>query len=349
MTKDRRLGKGLAALLGTPIENERGGDYGLSTDPRPSEPKASRGDAGEPITDRATKLQASDIDDGSDIAASNGQALQINVYEIDNNPFQPRRQFDQDEIAALAESLKTHEQLQPVIVRRDGDRYQLISGERRLRAAIHAGLTTVRAEIREADDRMVAELAIVENLQRKDLNAVEKAMSFRNYIDQHGCQQNELAKRLKIDRSTIANLMRLLELPEEVLSAIQAETLTAGHARALLPLGDEDLQCELARTIIKEQWSVRQTESHVSDLLQAEEDQETGDRGAATVRKKQVTSPQISSLERQLRMDLGTKVEIKQSAKGKGKIVVHFANAEEFERITASMAGEASYPEVAAA
>ncbi|QDV69782.1 putative chromosome-partitioning protein ParB [Rosistilla carotiformis] len=341
MTKDRRLGKGLAALLGTPIENERGGDIGLSTDPRP----ASSADEG-PVVQRATKLQASDIDDGTTPA---GKLVHLNVYEIDNNPFQPRRQFNPDEIAALAESLKSHEQLQPVIVRRDGQRFQLISGERRLRAAIHAGMTTVRAEIREADDRMVAELAIVENLQRKDLNAVEKAMSFRHYIEQHGCQQNELAKRLKIDRSTVANLMRLLELPTEVLDAIQKEALTAGHARALLPLGDEDLQCELAQTIINEHWSVRQTEAYVSDQLQAEEDLESGERGNATPRKKQVTSPQVSSLERQLRMDLGTKVEIKQSSKGKGKIVVHFTNPDEFERITAMMAGQVSAPEVAAA
>ncbi|WP_417729826.1 ParB/RepB/Spo0J family partition protein [Rosistilla oblonga] len=342
MTKDRRLGKGLAALLGTPIENEQGGDIGLATEPRPR-----RTDAAGPSVQRPTKLEPSDIDNGAEPAA--GQAVHLNVYEIDNNPFQPRRQFDTTEIAALAESLKSHEQLQPVIVRRDGERYQLISGERRLRAAIHAGMTTVRAEIREADDRMVAELAIVENLQRKDLNAVEKAMSFRNYIDQHGCPQNELAKRLKIDRSTVANLMRLLELPEAVLEAIQEETITAGHARALLPLGDEDLQTELTQTIIKEQWSVRQTESHVSDILQAEEDEEMGGQAAPTARKKQVTSPQISSLERQLRMDLGTKVEIKQTAKGKGKIVVHFANPEEFERITASMAGHDSLPETAAA
>ncbi|QDS89358.1 putative chromosome-partitioning protein ParB [Rosistilla ulvae] len=347
MTKDRRLGKGLAALLGTPIENERGGDIGLSTEPRSTQTESAAPATNvAPVSRQATKLQPSDIDDGTVPA---GQVVHLNVYEIDNNPFQPRRQFDTEEIAALAESLKSHEQLQPVIVRRDGERYQLISGERRLRAAIHGGMTTVRAEIREADDRMVAELAIVENLQRKDLNAVEKAMSFRNYIDQHGCPQNELAKRLKIDRSTVANLMRLLELPDAVLDAIQEGTLTAGHARALLPLGDDDLQCELAETIAKEQWSVRQTESHVSDILQAEEDQETGGQAASAVRKKQVASPQISSLERQLRMDLGTKVEIKQTAKGKGKIVVHFANPEEFERITAAMAGEGSYPEVAAA
>ena len=134
--------------------------------------------------------------------------------------------------------------LQPILVRRVGDRYQLISGERRLRAAIQAGWTTVPARVREADDRLVAELAIVENLQRKDLNPVEKAMSFKRYLEQHGCSQEDLARRLKIDRSTIANLMRLLELPEPVLAALRRGDLSAGHARALLPLGDEAMQVE---------------------------------------------------------------------------------------------------------
>ena len=138
----------------------------------------------------------------------------LSVYEIDDNPFQPRREFSESEIASLAESLKEHDMLQPVLVRRVGERWQLISGERRLRAAIQAGWNQVPARVRHADDRLVAELAIVENLQRKDLNAIEKALSFRRYLDQHQCTQEDLGKRLKIDRSTIANLLRLLELPK---------------------------------------------------------------------------------------------------------------------------------------
>jgi ParB family chromosome partitioning protein len=124
--------------------------------------------------------------------AASEKSLELSVYEIDNNPFQPRRKFNQEEIASLAASIREHEQLQPILVRKVGGRYQLISGERRLRAAIHAGLKTIRAEVREADDRLVAELAIVENLQRKDLDAIEKAMSFRRYIDQHRCTQEDL-------------------------------------------------------------------------------------------------------------------------------------------------------------
>ena len=127
--------------------------------------------------------------------------------------------------------------LQPVLVRRIGSRYQLISGERRLRAARRAGWKKIPARIREADDRLVAELAIVENLQRKDLNAIEKALSFQRYLDEHDCTQEDLGKRLKIDRSTIANLLRLLELPQEVQRAVQQGDITQGHARALLAAG----------------------------------------------------------------------------------------------------------------
>src|SRR4029450_8282541 len=145
-----------------------------------------------------------------------------------------------------------HDMLQPIIVRRMGTRFQLISGERRLRAAIHAGWSTVPARLREADDRLVAELAIVETLQRKDLNAVEKALSFKRYLDQHQCTQEDLAQRLKIDRSTIANLIRLLELPEYVLDCLRTEKVSAGHARALLPLGEDALQIDFCNRIINE-------------------------------------------------------------------------------------------------
>ena len=153
--------------------------------------------------------------------AQDGDLLLLSVHEIDDNPFQPRRDFSEPEIASLAESLKEHDMLQPVLVRRIGQRWQLISGERRLRAAIQAGWSQLPARVRQADDRLVAELAIVENLQRKDLNAIEKALSFRRYLEQHQCTQEDLGKRLKIDRSTIANLLRLLELPEQVQQEIQ--------------------------------------------------------------------------------------------------------------------------------
>ncbi|MBC8872167.1 MAG: ParB/RepB/Spo0J family partition protein, partial [Planctomycetes bacterium] len=184
MSKDRRLGRGLAALLGAPLDEPR------------SDARSGREQIDAPAEARETVADADTMP-----GAGSGGLLDLNVYEIDDNPFQPRRDFSEPEIVSLAESLKEHDMLQPILVRRVGDRYQLISGERRLRAAIQAGWSTVPARLREADDRLVAELAIVENLQRKDLNPVEKALSFKRYLEEHECSQEDLARRLKIDRS----------------------------------------------------------------------------------------------------------------------------------------------------
>jgi ParB family chromosome partitioning protein len=266
--------------------------------------------------------------------AQDGDLLLLSVYEIDDNPFQPRREFSESEIASLAESLKEHDMLQPVLVRRVGERWQLISGERRLRAAIQAGWNQVPARVRHADDRLVAELAIVENLQRKDLNPIEKALSFRRYLDQHECTQEDLGKRLKIDRSTIANLLRLLELPEAVQQDLQNGAISAGHARTLLPLGDEPLQIEFSQRIQRDGISVRETERLVQERIQLEDGDDAG-RGAKSPRKKRRTrSSHVASLEQQLRIELGTKVEIRESTRSRGQIVIHFRNGDEFERLT---------------
>ena len=265
-----------------------------------------------------------------------GGLLTLNVYEIDDNPFQPRRDFSEPEIASLAESLKEHDMLQPILVRKVGERFQLISGERRLRAAIQAGWQTVPARLREADDRLVAELAIVENLQRKDLNPIEKALSFQRYLDQHGCPQDELARRLKLDRSTIANLLRLLELPETVRDALRSGSLSAGHARALLPLGDETEQIAYCRRIESEGLSVRDVERLVQEQVQSEDELQSpteGIAGKTTAKRKRTKSEQTASLEQELRIALGARVEIKLASRGRGKLIVHFSNADQFERL----------------
>ncbi len=295
-TKDRRLGKGLAALLGQPLDDD-----------------------GNPLTEGP----------GARI-----QSLELNVSEIEANPFQPRREFNPDEIASLAESIKNHQQLQPILVRIVDGKYQLISGERRLRATMHAGLATIRAEVREADDRLVAELAIIENLQRKDLNPIEKALSFKRYISEHKCKQDDLARRLSIDRSTIANLMRLLELPKPILDHLAAGEISAGHARALLPIGEEEIQVRTAKRIMEDRLSVRATEGLVSEMLKSEEDVETGRKITnATRQKRRQISPQVEAMQQEMRMLFGTKVEIKSSARGRGKITIHFTDPDEFDRL----------------
>ncbi|MFT5528202.1 MAG: ParB family chromosome partitioning protein [Pirellulaceae bacterium] len=232
---------------------------------------------------------------------------------------------------SLSESLKTHDMLQPILVRKVGDRFQLISGERRLRAAIQAGWSQVPARLREADDRLVAELAIVENLQRKDLNPIEKAMSFRRYLEEHECTQEDLAQRIKINRTTIANLIRLLDLPAPILVSIQQGSLSAGHARALLPLGDERAQLDFAERIRTEGISVRETERQVSEKIVAEDSENWEDTKKR--KKPRTKNDQVASLEQQLRMALGTKVEINTTSRGRGKIVIQFQNLDEFERI----------------
>jgi ParB family chromosome partitioning protein len=259
--------------------------------------------------------------------------LSLNVYEIDDNPFQPRRDFSEPEIASLAESLKEHDMLQPVLVRRVGDRFQLISGERRLRAAIRAGWSTVPARVREADDRLVAELAIVENLQRKDLNPIEKALSFKRYLDEHRCTQDDLAQRLKIDRTTIANLMRLLELPAAVLEGVRRGEVSAGHARAMLPLGDEREQVQFAERIKTEGLSVRDVERMVQERVEELDGQIIPLTDPSKSKRRRSSNDQVSALERELRVALGTKVDIKKTARGSGRIVVHFTNHDEYDRL----------------
>jgi ParB family chromosome partitioning protein len=312
MQAQRRLGRGLEALLGG------------STPAKPQ--LALHQPDGQPV----------------------GEPLKVSVYEIDNNPFQPRRDFDEGEINQLAESLEQHGLLQPIVVRRAAERYQLISGERRLRAAIKAGWPDVPVYIREADDRQLAEWAIVENLQRKDLNPLEKAASFQLYLEQYDCTQEELAGRLAIDRSTVTNLLRLLELPTMVQAALRAGAITQGHARALLPLGDDHLQVSLCTRIQIEGLSVRAVEELVNEMIAAEEAdlsavqgnspgaisaEASHDGAARTATRPRTRAGQIASLEQELRTVLGTKVEIKQLSRGRGKIVIHYRTSEEFDRL----------------
>ena len=309
MTKDRRLGKGLAALLGDAIES--------------------------------TAVDASDSDpaqtpSATDTPKSPSGFTVLAVSEIDNNPYQPRRYFDEEQLVALSQSLKQHDLLQPIVVRPKGARYELISGERRLRAAIMAGWKTIAAQVREASDRETAELAIIENLQRKDLNALEKADSFKRYLDEHDCSHSELAKRLSIDRSTVANLIRLLELPDPVKQSLTNNLITAGHARALLPLVTAAEQIKLCEKIVRKVLSVRAVEQIVQDsLFDAGDESKTTSGGGNKVNPVSGGSNpfQIARLEQELKQALGTKVDIREKAGGKGKIVIHFNNRDEFQRL----------------
>jgi ParB family chromosome partitioning protein len=273
-------------------------------------------------------------DDSRTTRDENGQ-IWLDCDAIERNPYQPRQAFDEAEIADLADSIRAHGILQPLVVRRSKNGFELIAGERRLRAAQAADWRQVPVQVRDVDDRQMAELAIVENVQRKDLNAIEKAQSFERYLSQYGCTQEELAARVQIDRSTVANLIRLLELPGEVKQMVQKGEISQGHARALLPLGDEREQIDFARRIEKEGLSVRATEQAVQDRIHTL-DGETLRIVDAEGNSRPVPRPrneQIASLEEELRTALGTKVDLKQSAKGKGKITIHFRSQDEFARL----------------
>ena len=311
MTRKKRLGRGLEALLSVV-----------------DEPDAGEGRAPERESNVATADAPVDSGSTSDV-------VHLSVYEVDDNPFQPRREFSESEITSLAESLKEHDILQPILVRLVNGRYQLISGERRLRAAIQANWQTIPARIRTADDRLVAELAIVENLQRKDLNPIEKALSFRRYIDEHECTQEDLASRLKIERSTLTNLMRLLELPRKIQDSLSSSEISAGHARALLPLGEEKVQLDFCDRIKAEGWSVRTTEREVSDRIMSEDSPVSRLSGRA----RKSVNRQVDSLEKQLKLALGTKVKIRQSSNGKGSIKIDFGSSSEFERLRDVLTG----------
>ena len=303
MNTQRRLGRGLEALLGRP----------------PEEHHDAAGSAAQGTSD----------------GAAQGALPQIHVYDIENNPFQPRRDFDDAAIDELCESLQAHGMIQPLVVRRNGERYQIIAGERRLGAESNAGWQSGPCQVREADDRQMSEVAIVENLQRKDLNPLEKATSFQQYLERYGCTQEELAGRLNIDRSTIANLIRLLELPEAIQQSLRAGSLTQGHARALLPLGDEREQVAFAKRINDESLSVRATEQLVQDAIHHADSEPLSVVGTTAPRSRSTrrTSEHTAALEQELRAALGTKVDIRQRASGRGQIVVHFSNPEEFERL----------------
>jgi len=330
VTKERRLGRGLEALLG---------QYGQSPlwpqSPAPSlaaEPCAQTTEATAGIA--AHEQGPTGHFAVPDVSAGGGSP-RIDISQIDGASTQPRQDFDPAEMQSLAESIAAHGLLQPVVVRRLGERYQLIAGERRLRAAIQAGWTDVPANIVEADDRQVAEMAMIENLHRKDLNPLEKAASFHRYLEQYGCTQDELAGRLKLDRSTIANLIRLLELPEAVQEAIRQGKVTQGHARALLPLGEEREQVEFCQRIQREGLSVRQTEALVQEMIDAADAEPLSviGRDGRKSRPARGQSEHLAALEQEFRAALGLIAKLSHNARGRGKLVVHFRNHEEFEQL----------------
>lgn len=253
--------------------------------------------------------------------ANAGPVVDLPIDAINANPKQPRKDFDDKALHDLAESLKQSGVLQPVVVRRFGESYQLIVGERRWRAAKMAGITKIPAVIRDATDAETLELALVENLLREDLNPMEEAEAYQRLLAEFGWTQEELAQRVARDRSSVANCLRLLKLPETIQADLRAGRLTMGHARALLSLDSPADQLKLREQILAHSWSVRATEQGV----QAKRVQPT----RRTLRR----SPELAAVEDALRVALATRVRIVGNERA-GRIEIAYSSREELDRLS---------------
>jgi len=261
-------------------------------------------------------------------AAPTGAASTLPVAALDPNPYQPRQGMEPADLESLKASILEHGVLQPIVVRRKEDRFQIIAGERRFRAAQAAGLTEVPVVIREATDDDMLELALVENLQREDLDPIEKATSFKAYLEKTHRTQETASARLGVDRSTLANIIRLLELPAEIQAMLRTGLLAMGHARAILSVDSPKRQIDIAERVAREGLSVRQVERLAGPLPSAKRKAKRTAKGA-----------NVRDLEAKLRDALGTKVLVEEGPKqGTGKIVIEFYSHEDLERIMARLA-----------
>lgn len=264
--------------------------------------------------------------DGTSDAAPNGS---VSLDRIQRNPYQPRKEFDADELSSLTQSVKTHGVLQPLVVREVEGQYQLIAGERRLRAAQAAGLVEVPVHIVRFDDQQVFEAALVENIQRSDLNPIEKAQGFRDYLDRFSLTQEQLGTRLGLDRTTVSNLLGLLNLPIEVQDAVRLGQITLGHAKVLKGVSDPAQQVALCKETVLRNYSVKALELL---LKQRKQDSDAATPPAEKAEPVEKT-PHVLSIEDDLRRRLAVKVEIKLKAKDRGQIVLAFESNDDFERI----------------
>lgn len=250
----------------------------------------------------------------------------LSISEIMRNPNQPRKTFDEDKLAELADSIRQNGVLQPILVRRKGQKYEIVAGERRYQASKLAGLKEIPAVVREIDDDKVFQLALIENLQRSDLSPIEEAKGYKQLLTSRSLTQEELAKILSKSRSAIANTLRLMDLPVEVQHMMEQGLLTAGHARAILAVPSEEGRIKLAKKVVTESLTVRQTEN-LAPLFSVEH----------TETRTRVAAPQsFKRAARELRKMLDTNVKVKQ-VRGKNKIEIEFKDEDELARILAQI------------
>ena len=254
-----------------------------------------------------------------------GAIAEIDIDLIETNPFQPRTEFDETALRELAQSIKEQGVIQPVTVRKLGyNKYQLISGERRLRASKLAGLTKIPVFIRVANDEQMLELALIENIHRENLNAIEVAISYQRLIDECNMTQEEVSVKVGKSRSAVANFLRLLKLPAEVQIAIRDGHITMGHARALINITDKEQQLKLLQQIIEGEMNVRQTE----ELAEKAKNPEAKER-----KQTNFIPEHFKSKIKKLSQTLNTKVKVTRNVKGQGSVVIDFKDEAEFDRI----------------
>ena len=258
------------------------------------------------------------------------QIVDINL--ISPNPYQPRKEFSDEKLNELAESIRIHGVIQPLLVREYQGKYQLIAGERRLRASKLVGLTEVPIVIRDMSDQVMMEVALVENLQREDLNPIEEAEAYRRLMEEFKITQDEIAKRVGRSRPAIANTLRLLNLPSEIQSDLAKGTLTMGHARPLLSLKTAEEQLRSWQTIQNDQLTVRQTEEMIKQMINPTNVSRETKKSNKKLDFKASRDPNLLQLEEELQLSLATKVIIKPDKLG-GKIEINYYSDEDFERL----------------
>jgi ParB family chromosome partitioning protein len=322
----RRLGRGLDSLVSTPVRIEipRAGEGEHAAETRGGRPMSPPGHA---------SLRGVDQDGRPDPShpAPAGISL-VAVADISPNRNQPRQQFDETALSALAESIRADGLMQPIVVRRSSNvatKFELIAGERRWRAAQRIGLQRVPAVIRDVDDRVATELALIENLQREDLNPIERAEAFEHLAEQYAMTHEQIGARLGLDRASVSNLIRLNKLDMFTKDAVRAGGLSLGHARALLAIVDEGERTRLARRALQLGWSVRELERQTQQAAAGTRERSADNHVAAANRR---------DLERRLGEHLGTKVRIVTARKkGAGRVVIDFFSFDQFEGLMERM------------
>ena len=302
----RRLGRGLEALISTAKQQR--------------EPAAS---------------SPSDV-------VEEGQSLRtIRLTDITANRFQPRRSFTEPELAELEASIRSSGLLQPIVVRASGGKWELVAGERRLRAVTRLGWTEIAAVVRDFDDRAMLTLALVENLQRADLNPLEEAEGYQRLIDEFGLTQQQVAEAVGKDRTSVTNLLRVLSLPVAIRQLVESRHITAGHARALLPIKDEREQLDLANEIVARQLSVREVEARARTASNpSSRESSPSDRSTKPVQQRANDSA-VKRIEDQFRRHLQTDVQVQLLGNERGVVRITFYSADDLERLLDSIVGPA--------